>query len=52
MLWELRQAAPTLDEEAVKRLALEKLGWVRLTRDASEFFDECLSLAEGPSGRS
>lgn len=51
MLWELRQADPTLDEDAVKRLAIERLDWVHLTRNASEFFDKCLSLAEGPNGR-
>ncbi len=45
MLRELRQADPTLDSESLKRRALERLGWVRLTRNASTFLDECVSLA-------
>ena len=45
MLRALREADPTLDAEELKRRALEKLGWVRLTRNASAFLDECISLA-------
>ena len=45
MLRDLRKADPTLDAEPLKRRGLEKLGWVRLTRNASAFLDECISLA-------
>ena len=45
MLRDLRQADPTLDPESLKRRALERLGRVRLTRNASTFLDECVSLA-------
>ena len=45
MLRDLRKADPTLDAELLKRRGLEKLGWVRLTRNASAFLDECISLA-------
>ena len=45
MVQDLRQADPALDAESLKRKALEKLGWVRLTRNASTFLDECILLA-------
>ena len=45
MLRDLRKADPTMDAEPLKRRGLEKLGWVRLTRNASAFLDECISLA-------
>ena len=45
MLRDLRQADPAADTESLKRRALERLGWVRLTRNASAFLDECISLA-------
>ena len=44
MLRDLLQADPTVDTESLKRRALERLGWVRLTRNASNFLDECISL--------
>ena len=40
----LHSADQTLEPEALKRQALERLGWVRLTQNASAFLDDCLSL--------
>ena len=44
MLRFLREATGPIDAEALKRRALERLGWVRLTRNVSEFLDECIAL--------
>ena len=32
------------EAESLKRRALEKLGWVRLTRGVNEFLDQCIAL--------
>ena len=45
MLRGLREAEPTLDAESLKARAGERLGWVPLTRKASSFLDECISLS-------
>ena len=33
-----------METEALKRQVLDRLGWVRLTRNVSEFLDECIAL--------
>ena len=40
----LRETGGTLETEALKRQVLDRLGWVRLTRNVSEFLDECIAL--------
>ena len=40
----LRETEGTMETEALKRQVLDRLGWVRLTRNVSEFLDECIAL--------
>ena len=40
----LRETGGTMETEALKRQVLDRLGWVRLTRNVSEFLDECIAL--------
>ena len=44
MLRSLCEAIGPMDAEALKRQALERLGWIRLTRNVSEFLDQCIEL--------
>lgn len=44
MLRLLSEGAPALEPETLKRRVLERLGWVRLTRNVSEFLDRCIEL--------
>ena len=44
MLRSVYEAIGPADEELLKRQALERLGWVRLTRNVSEFLDQCIAL--------
>ena len=44
MLRVLRGANGTTETEALKRQALHRLGWVRLTRNVNEFLDQCIAL--------
>ena len=40
----LCEASGTMETEALKRQVLERLGWVRLTRNVNEFLDQCIAL--------
>ena len=44
ILRSLRAALGSVDVEDLKREALGKLGWVRLTRNVSDFLDRCAAL--------
>ena len=44
LLRSLRGTIGPMDAEVLKRQALERLGWVRLTRNVSEFLDQCIAL--------
>ena len=44
MLRILRAGSPELDPEALKRQALERLGWLRLAKNVSGFLDRCIAL--------
>ena len=44
MLRVLRGANGTTEIEALKRQVLDRLGWVRLTRNVNEFLDQCVAL--------
>ena len=44
MLRVLREANGTTETEALKRQVLDRLGWVRLTRNVNEFLDQCIAL--------
>ena len=44
MLRSLRETTGQVEVEALKRQALDRLGWMRLTRNVNEFFDQCIAL--------
>ena len=44
MMRVLRGANGTTEIEALKRQVLDRLGWVRLTRNVNEFLDQCIAL--------
>ena len=44
LLRSLSAAGGTMETEALKRQVLDRLGWVRLTRNVNEFLDECIAL--------
>ena len=44
LLRSLREEIGPMDHETLKRQALGTLGWVRLTRNISEFLDHCIAL--------
>ena len=44
MLRSIHEAIGPVDVVVLKRQALERLGWVRLTRNVSEFLDQCIAL--------
>ena len=44
MLRILREANGTAGTEALKRQVLDRLGWMRLTRNVNEFLDQCIAL--------
>ena len=44
LLHSLSAAGGTTETEALKRQVLDRLGWVRLTRNVNEFLDECIAL--------
>ncbi len=44
MLRILREANGTAETEALKRQVLDRLGWMRLTRNVNEFLDQCIAL--------
>ena len=44
MIRTLRESAPAVEAQILKRLVLQQLGLVRLTRKVNEFLDRCLAL--------
>ena len=44
MLRILREANGAAETEALKRQVLDRLGWMRLTRNVNEFLDQCIAL--------
>ena len=44
MLRFLREANGTTETEALKRQVLDRLGWMRLTRNVNEFLEQCIAL--------